>query len=136
MIERRCLFRRTDFETVKVRIDSQPAGALRWNDKRGWIPDAECEQRLNLYLPEHAKMWKPTPSRGLHQGRLYPHPQANGDTPMFQITMIASAMGVGYAAAFVGIPPVEMFGMVSFAALCGEYVRRLTLHFYRRRSQP
>ena len=57
MIERRCLFRRTDFETVKVRIDSQPAGALRWNDKHGWIPDAECEQRLNLYLPEHAKMW-------------------------------------------------------------------------------
>ena len=57
---------------------------------------------------------------------------------MFQITMIASAMGVGYAAAFVGIPPVEMFGMVSFASLCGEYVRRLTLHFYRyrRRSQP
>ena len=56
MIEPRCIFRRTDFETVKVRIDSQDAGALRWDDERGWLPDAFCEARLNLYLPEHVKL--------------------------------------------------------------------------------
>ncbi|MDE2813647.1 MAG: hypothetical protein OXM01_11515 [Gemmatimonadota bacterium] len=52
---------------------------------------------------------------------------------MFWIAMIACALGVGYAAALVGIPPVEMFGIVSCSALCAEYVRRLVWRYYRRR---
>lgn len=47
---------------------------------------------------------------------------------------IALAMAVGYAASHVGIPPVVMFGLVSFAALMGEYVRRLTLYYYNRKE--
>ena len=52
----RCSFRRVDFETVKVRIDSQDAGALRFDRKRGWLPDAQLEATLNLYLPAHCEL--------------------------------------------------------------------------------
>ena len=49
--------------------------------------------------------------------------------------IIALSMIVGYAGAFVGIPPVVMFAIVSFAALMGEYVRRLTLYYYHRQEE-
>ena len=47
--------------------------------------------------------------------------------------VLALCMGVGYLAALIGIPPVEMFGLVSFAALVGEYVRRLSYRWLKRR---
>ena len=52
---------------------------------------------------------------------------------MFWTAMIAFAIGTGYLAAFVGIPPVEMFAITSFAALCAEYVRRLCYRYLKRR---
>ena len=52
---------------------------------------------------------------------------------MFWIILVSLAMGVGYLAALVGISPVAMFALVSFAALCGEYVRRLAYRFLKRR---
>ena len=52
---------------------------------------------------------------------------------MFWIVVVACAIGVGYLAALVGIPPVDLFGIVSFSALCGEYVRRLAYRYLKRR---
>lgn len=52
----RCIFRRVEFETVKVRIDSQDAGALRWDRKRGWLPDAQLEATLGVWLPAEAEL--------------------------------------------------------------------------------
>ena len=49
--------------------------------------------------------------------------------------IMALSMMVGYAGSHVGIPPVVMFAMVSFCALVGEYVRRLTLYYYHRQEQ-
>ena len=50
----RCLFRRVEFETIAVKIDGHDAGALRWDRKRGWLPDAELEQTLGVHLPAEA----------------------------------------------------------------------------------
>ena len=52
---------------------------------------------------------------------------------MFWIIIVAASMFVGYLSALVGVPPVEMFGIVSFSALCGEYIRRLAYRFLKRR---
>ena len=49
--------------------------------------------------------------------------------------IIAISMLLGYAGAFFGIPPLAAFAIVSFAALLGEYVRRLTLYYYRRHDE-
>ena len=49
--------------------------------------------------------------------------------------IIALSMIVGYAGCLVGIPPVAMCALVSSAALVGEYVRRITLYYYRRQTQ-
>ena len=49
--------------------------------------------------------------------------------------IIALSMIVGYAGSHVGIPPALMFGIVSFCALMGEYVRRLTLYYYHRQEE-
>ena len=46
--------------------------------------------------------------------------------------IIALSMCLGYVGSHVGIPPVTAFAIVSFAALLGEYVRRLTLYYYHR----
>ena len=51
------------------------------------------------------------------------------------ILLTAISLAVGYAASHVGIPPVAMFGIVSFASFVGEYARRLTLHYYHRQEQ-
>ena len=51
------------------------------------------------------------------------------------ILLTAISMAAGYAASQVGIPPVVMFGIISFASFVGEYVRRLTLHYYHRQQQ-
>lgn len=48
--------------------------------------------------------------------------------------IIAIAMILGYTGSHIGIPPVAMFAIVSFAALIGEYIRRLTLFYYHRQE--
>ena len=49
--------------------------------------------------------------------------------------IIALSMIVGYAGAFFGIPPLAAFAIVSFVALLGEYVRRITLYYYHRHDE-
>ncbi|MDE2703447.1 MAG: hypothetical protein OXI35_00140 [Gemmatimonadota bacterium] len=49
--------------------------------------------------------------------------------------IIAVSMILGYVGSHVGIPPLAAFAIVSFAALLGEYVRRLTLYYYHRQDE-
>ena len=49
--------------------------------------------------------------------------------------LIALSMILGYIGSHVGISPVAAFAIVSFAALIGEYIRRITLYYYRRQTK-
>ena len=49
--------------------------------------------------------------------------------------IIALSIALGYTGALVGIPPLVAFSIISFAALLGEYVRRITLYYYHRHDE-